>query len=113
MVNTDAGIYLDSRFDFNINSTGDTKSTKGVEELHKDLAVQMAIVLSRYKGAAPSGNLEAKVAGTATETAEADSRINSVPQESLEVTFNDTYDEITVEMRARTELGTAPLIFEI
>lgn len=113
MVENNAGIYLDGQFDFSIDSTGDIQAVYGSDELQKDLAFQMVLGLSQYLGTAPSGNLNAKVAGTAEAIATGDSRINSVVPNSFDVEFNSKRSSIDIEMRVITEIGERRLVFDV
>jgi len=108
-----SGIFLDEQFDFSVGSTGDLKSTNGLNELQKDLAFKMVLNLEQFLGQPPSGNLEAKVADVASRVAVADVRVNSVVEDSIDVQFNETRDELTVKLAVRTDDGEQNLIFDV
>lgn len=108
-----SGIHLDQKLDFSVDSTGDLKTDSGVSELQKDLAFQMILNLGRYIGQPPSGNLKAKVAGTARRVATVDSRVRSVNEDKTRVLFSDDREEITVELTVRTDEGEQTLVFEV
>lgn len=106
-----SGIALDEQLDFSVNSSGDLKSVSGSSELEKDLAFQMIISLSKYVGQPPSGNLNEKVAGTASRVARADRRVNSVTDSN--VTYSRDRREITVEMTVTTRNAQRALVFNV
>ncbi len=111
--NLGSGVFLDERFDFSVDPTGDLKSTSGLNELQKDLAFQMVINLEQFIGQPPTGNLQEKVAGTAKRVAEADSRVRYVLEGDTEVIFSDDREEITLKMTAQTRDEQQNLIFDI
>lgn len=108
-----SGIFLDEQLDFSVGNTGDLKHTSGLEELQKDLAFKMILNLEQFLGQPPSGNLKAKVADVASRVAIADTRVNSVVEDSIEVDFNETRDELTVKLAVRTGEGEQNLIFDV
>lgn len=108
-----AGVYLDQQLDFEIDPTGDTRTSSGIDELEKDLAVQMKLFLSFYLGEPPTAGLESDVADTARKIANADPRVTTVARGSTNVSFSETRDELTVEMRVRVGAGEQQLVFEI
>lgn len=107
------GLFLDEDFDFSTSPTGDLSSSSGEDELEKDLAFQMAINLGQYVGEPPSGNIEEKVAGTATRVAREDPRVQSVDKRKTNVSYNFDRKEISVDMTVITEEGVAEMIFNI
>lgn len=108
-----SGIHLDEQFDFSVDPTGDLQTDNGVDELQKDLAFQMVISLTKYIGQPPSGNLKAKVAGTAKRVAEVDSRVKFVDSAKTKVSFGPKREEITVKMVVQSREGQQNLIFDV
>jgi len=108
-----SGIHLDEKFDFSVGNTGDLKSEDGLEELQKDLSIQMVIGLDQYLGQPPGGNLEAKIINKVITIANADPRITSVVESSIDVQFNSSRDELTIKMTVRTSDGEQNLIFDV
>lgn len=108
-----AGIYLDESLDFSVGNAGDLKHEVGVDELRKDLAIQMIIYLDQYLGRPPTGSLNAEVAGTAMRAAAADTRVQSVDREKTTVSFSPDREEITLGLTVQTDDGEHDLVFEI
>jgi hypothetical protein len=107
------GIFLDEALDFSIDPTGDIQAARGVEELEKDLSVQMIAGLDQYLGSPPSGNLRAKVLNTATNIATADPRVLSVVADSSAISFSRNRQKLNVKLLVRTVSGQQELIFNI
>lgn len=108
-----SGIFLDEQFDFSVGSTGDLENTSGIDELQKDLAFKMVLNLEQFLGQPPSGNLTAKVADVASRVAIADVRVDSVVEDSIDIQFSETRDELTVKLAVRTGEGEQNLIFDV
>lgn len=108
-----AGVHLDEQFDFAVGSAGDLKNESGVSELEKDLAFRLSSNLQRFLGRPQTGNIEAKVTDVTVRTINADTRVNSVVQDSIEVDFDSANDEISLKARVRTGQGEQELVFEI
>lgn len=108
-----SGPALDRQLDLVVNPTGDLKKEEGIDELKKDLAIQMMISLSTFLGRPPSGNLQAKISNTVKRVALDDERINSVVEGSVDVSFSDDRKEIDVSLSVRTQNGPQTLIFNI
>jgi hypothetical protein len=111
--NSGSGPSLDVDFDFVVDTTGDIESSSNVEELGKDLSIRMALNLEQYIGQPPTNLLKQKVATTATKVALADTRVRGVDRDSTKVSFDDTLDEITVQMKVFTEDGEQELVFNV
>lgn len=107
------GISLDESLDLGVDPSGDIESSSGPAELEKDLAVQMIIGLDKYIGEPPSGNIEAKVAGSAKEIALNDPRVISVRDDSIIVNYSTRREEISIEMNVITEDGEIPFVFDV
>jgi hypothetical protein len=108
-----SGLYLDESLDFSVDTTGDLRTVDGVDELEKDLSVQMITSLQQYLGQPPSSNLNAQVFRTASNIATADARVASVNTNKSTVSFNRTRDEITLKLVVRTTSGEQELVFEV
>lgn len=108
-----SGVLLDENFDFEVGNTGDLQHESGVDELEKDLAMQMVISLSQYLGEPGSGNVVNKIAGTAARVALLDSRVRSVSKEKTDVKFDRVNGEIDVKLLVNTRDGERELVFEV
>lgn len=108
-----SGVFLDEQLDFSIDSTGDIQSTNGVEELEKDLSVQMLIGLKQYTGSPPSGNLRAKVKNTARNIAIADARVLSINSGGVEISFSRDRKQINIKMVVQTTNAEQELVFSV
>lgn len=105
---------LDQSFDFVIDSTGDIDSTIGLDELEKDLSVQMAFYLSVYLGEPPTNQTKAEVRRTVSNVAIADARIVDVDQENIVVEWDRGLRELTVEVSVTTITNTEyDLVFNV
>jgi hypothetical protein len=80
-----SGLYLDQTLDFDINTTGDLRSSSGSAELEKDLSFQLLIILDGVKGQPLTPALRADVKDLTTNTLLSDSRVQSVDQGSMQV----------------------------
>jgi hypothetical protein len=111
--NFGSGPALNEDFDFIIDNTGELESSSSVEELGKDLSMQMVLNLEKYLGQSPTNLLRRKVELTATRVATADTRVREVDTESTTVSFSNRRDELTVEMRVLTESGPQEFVFNV
>jgi hypothetical protein len=111
--NFGSGPALNQDFDFVIDSTGDLENRSGVEELGKDLAMQMVLNLETYLGESPTNLVKRKVELTATRVAVADTRVRNVDESATAVSFGSRRDELTVRMRVITESGPQEFIFNV
>lgn len=108
-----SGLYLDQSLDFDVGPTGDLRTVDGVDELEKDLSVQMVASLQQYLGQPPTSNLDAQIFRTASDIATADTRVSSVIRSESTISFSQDRESITILLAARTTSGTQQLIFEI
>lgn len=108
-----SGIYLDERLDFAVNTAGDLRTVSGIDELEKDLSIQMIAGLRQYLGQPPTSNLDAKIFNTASNIALADTRVASVNTDQSSVSFNQTRDEMILNLVVRTVDGEQELVFEV
>jgi hypothetical protein len=113
MTSLGSGVGLDESFDFEVGSTGDLKSTEGVEELEKDLAFQMVLGLDEFIGRRPTAALPERVARRASDIAEADPRVEFVNRSALEASFSPDARQIDLKMQVKTEDGVQELIFNV
>lgn len=100
--NLGAGQYLDQNFDFDIDTTGDIRAASGLNELEKDLSVQMAFTLSEFLGEPPTNETEAEVKRTVYRVAIADVRVSSVDQENIVVEWSRRLRELQIEVSVTT-----------
>jgi|APHM01.1.fsa_nt_gi hypothetical protein len=109
------GPSLDRNLDFEVDSTGDIRSTNGENELIKDLSVQLIFTLQKFLGETPSRNTQTRALSDAITVVEADSRVDTVLRETSSVSLQEgrsatgrtidvnlniiTIDETTVNLR--------------
>jgi hypothetical protein len=105
------GIQLDEDWDFEIDSTGDIKTAKGVAELEKDLAFRSTVAIQPYLGQPIDNTLAEKVRNILREAMLQDDRIEAVESISFERTGRD---EITVTVTVITsDASEYELIFPV
>lgn len=102
--NLGSGQYLDNNLDFQIDTTGDIKASEGVDELEKDLSVQMIFALSQFIGESPTPETEADIKRMAYRAAIADVRVSSVNRENITVEWMDSMKkfDVTVPLTTNT-----------
>lgn len=104
---------LDENFDFIIGATGDIQCSFGVDELQKDIAVNLKSELQSYIGKPPSPNVRSDIIRDAGLVALADERIINVYQEEASVTF-DKRETISLRLPVQTTSGEEyTLVFNI
>lgn len=83
--NLGSGLYLDQTLDFDPNETGDLRTTSGSEELQKDLAFQLLIVLQDYIGPPLTPGTRSEIKSLTVDTITSDVRVDSVDRGSMRV----------------------------
>lgn len=107
------GIYLDQTLDFDISSTGDIRNTgNGSNELQKDLAFQLKIVLSPYVGEPLTPNNESEIKSDTVDTLLSDNRVRDVDRSTLSVKRTDR-NTLSISTVATTAGGEQELIFRV
>lgn len=104
------GIYLDESFDLSVDNTGDLRSSKGVNELEKDLSFRMADELSDLLGSPEGRNFGPKLRSRAKSIALDDERVETVIDSRVSVNkientpeSNDAEYELILPVVATTE----------
>jgi hypothetical protein len=99
-----SGLTLDEDFDLRVDQAGDLDTESGIEELSKDLSLQLSFSLRVYLGERASENLKAEVKNTTKNVVELDTRVRRFREERSEVFFSGRGTE-TIEL-------TVPIITE-
>lgn len=109
-----SGIALDEQFDMSIDSTGDIETVQGADELQKDLSFQLAISLQDVLGETQSSSVETIVRDIVVKVANADSRVQRVDEDRLDVSIEDNGRTVQIDMMVLTESGEEfGLVFEV
>jgi hypothetical protein len=80
-----AGQELDTSFDFTVDGTGDISSSRGSEELEKDIAFNTALFLQPLVGGVLTNRVKTDIIETVISVAEEDDRVRAVFEESISV----------------------------
>jgi len=110
------GLSLDKNFDLQLSSVGDIDSEEGIDELQKDLAVQVAFTLRNIIGQPDSPELASEIRSRSRKVIEADERVNEVIRGSIRIQrFERGRNEVrySISVEVSTESGTEELVFEI
>jgi hypothetical protein len=110
--NLGAGLYLDSKFDLNVAQTGDLRSSSGSEELEKDLAFQLKIVLDDIVGQPLTPDVRAEIISLTIDTITSDLRVQTLDRSSITVTRVRS-DALFVEALVETKSGEQELVLSI
>lgn len=112
--NLGSGPSLDEDLDFEIDETGDIRSSSGMEELQKDLSFQMMIALSQFIGENPTPELNVEVRRKVYRVAVSDERISSVDRKKINVEWYNHSQELTVSVPVTTtENATYEMVFGV
>jgi len=95
-----AGPALDENLDFFVGPTNDLAHEDGIDELEKDLSVNMIAELTEFVGPPSTPNVRSQIAQNARLTALADERISAVNKGDVDVTINENR-EISVSMTVK------------
>jgi hypothetical protein len=102
--NLGSGLYLDQSLDLGVGSTGDLRTVSGGEELQKDLAFQLIIILSDLKGQPLTPDTRAEIKSLTLDTILSDSRVDDVDRGSMVI---EKPDQNSISIEAFVEaLGT-------
>lgn len=107
------GIYLDQALDFDITNTGDIRTTaNGRNELQKDIAFQLKIVLAPFLGQPLTPNTKSAIKSDTIDVLISDSRVRSVDRSRVSVREigNNSLD---VAATVTSQAGQQELIFRI
>lgn len=109
-----SGQYLDQNLDFEVDTTGDIRASDGIDEVEKDLAVQMIFSLSDFLGQQPTAETEADIKRVAYRVAIADIRVSSVDRENITVEWMREGREFDVTVPLAVETGEEyELVFNV
>jgi hypothetical protein len=110
--NLGSGLYLDQELDFDPSTTGDLRTVDGSEELQKDLAFQLLIVLSDYIGPPLTPGTRADIKSLTVDTITSDSRVDSIDRGSMQVT-KPTPESIRVQVLVIADGDEQELVFNL
>jgi len=110
-----SGLSLDQDFDLVISSVGDLEKEDGLEELEKDLAMQVAYTLRNAIGQPDSAELSSQIKSLSRQAVEADVRIDEVLRSSIRIRKIESGTEVTyqISMRAIVSGEQEELVFDI
>jgi len=107
-----SGLYLDTNFDLDVGQTGDLRSVNGVDELQKDLAFQLTILLDNFIGQPLSPETEAQIKSITIDTLSSDNRVGQVDRSSITVRKPDR-NTIAIQAPVIADNERRELVFEI
>jgi hypothetical protein len=107
-----SGLYLDNTFDLDVGQTGDLRSVEGVDELQKDLAFQLTILLDDLVGQPLDPETEAQVKSITIDVLTSDNRVEDVDRSGITVR-KPRRDTITIQTPVIADNETRDLVFEI
>lgn len=109
-----SGPALDNKFDLTIDRSGDLDNVSGIEELEKDLSMQVVSTLSEFIGAPPADSTRVKVKSRTKRVVLADDRVDRLIAQSLSVEWiGENREEIEVSMRIRANNQEQDLVFTV
>jgi hypothetical protein len=83
--NLGSGIELTQSFDFTLTPDGDIATVSGTEEINKDIAFQLSIILSPFEGSRLTPSVKNKIKSRTIDTLNSDNRVNTVDSSSITV----------------------------
>jgi len=110
------GLSLDENFDLQLSSVGDIDSAEGIDELQKDLAVQVAFTLRNIIGQPDSPELASEIRSRSRKVIEADERVNEVIRGSISIQrFDRRRSDVrySISVNVSTKDGIQELVFEV
>ena len=110
--NLGSGLYLDQTLDFDPSTTGDLRTVSGSEELQKDLAFQLLIVLSDYIGPPLTPGTRAEIKSRTVDTILSDIRVDSIDRGSMTVSKPNP-ESIRIQAFVIAEGEEQELVFNI
>lgn len=110
--NLGSGLYLDQTLDFDPSTTGDLRTVSGSEELQKDLAFQLLIVLDEFIGPPLTPGTRAEIKSLTIDTITSDSRVDSIDRGSM-VVSKPTPESIRVKVFVIAEGEQQELVFNL
>lgn len=110
--NIGAGIALDQSMDFGVSSEGDIRSVRGAEELNKDIAFQLKLILVDLKGQPLTPDTKGQIKSDTINTLLSDNRVVRVNRAGIEI--RDTgRDSIRIIADYQSTAGPQELVFEL
>lgn len=106
-----SGIFLTQDFDFEVTNTGDIRTESGVDELEKDIALQMIKEKDDLIGLPQYPNTSARISSQTREILNADPRVSQVV--SVNVKFITSLNEAEITSSVTTDNGEQELVFNI
>lgn len=110
--NLGSGLYLDQNLDFDPSTTGDLRTVDGSDELQKDLAFQLLIVLSDYIGPPLTPGTRSEIKSLTVDTILSDSRVQDLDRGSMTVTKPNA-ESITIEVFVTADGGEHEMVFNL
>jgi len=110
--NLGSGLYLDQTLDFDPSTTGDLRTVDGSEELQKDLAFQLLIVLSDYIGPPLTPGTRAEIKTLTVDTITSDSRVDTLDRGSMQVS-KPTPESIRIQVFVTAGGDEQELVFNL
>lgn len=111
-INLGSGLYLDQSLDFDVSTTGDLQTTSGSEELQKDLAFQLLIILDDLMGQPLTPDTRAQIKSLTLDTILSDSRVDDVDRGSLTI-GKPNPESIRIEAIATASGQPQELVFNL
>ena len=110
--NLGSGLYLDQNLDFDPSTTGDLRTTSGSEELQKDLAFQLLIVLDDYIGPPLTPGTRSEIKSLTVDTILSDSRVTSIDRGAMTVSKPNP-ESIRIEAFVTADGSNHELVFNL
>jgi hypothetical protein len=110
--NLGSGLYLDQTLDFDPSTTGDLRTVSGSEELQKDLAFQLLIVLGDYIGPPLTPGTRAEIKSLTVDTITSDSRVDRIDRGSMQV-LKPNPNSIRIQVLVIAEGDEQELVFNL
>lgn len=111
MTDFGAGIFLDSDLDFEVDESGDIRTTSGASELEKDLAFFVISVLNDRRGQRIDNRTLREIELITEDVLDRDPRVDSVSN----VEARDVSGRNTIELIAKViaDTGEQELVIEV
>lgn len=110
-----SGLSLDQDFDLVVSEIGDLDKEDGIDELQKDLAMQVAFTLRNVIGQPDSPELSSQIKSLSRRAVEADIRIDEVLRNSIEIRRRNGGGAVTYSVRMTAIISDQQqeLVFEV
>lgn len=107
-----SGIALDESFDFEVSPRGDIDSVSGAEELNKDLAFQLNILLDEFRGQPLNNELKSNIKTRTIDGINSDVRVDFVRESEIQIRQTDR-NTISLLVPYNSEAGDQELVFRL